>query len=168
MEVILYIAAIIAAIGFLIFCVSVGMTLFSLKPILNSLAGTLSGIEGQMEGITRETTSLLSKTNSLAEDIQEKSEQLNSVVHAVKGIGDSVNGLNKSVQQITSSISTSVEQNEEKIAQVVQWSNVAIGIADKWKKRKIIEQANEVIQDDVYPFESAQTEKSKRKWGRKK
>ncbi|WP_339259534.1 DUF948 domain-containing protein [Lysinibacillus sp. FSL K6-3209] len=168
MEVILYIAAIIAAIGFLFLCVSVGMTLFSLKSILSSLSGTLSGIEKQMEGITRETTSLLIKTNSLAEDIQEKSEQLNSVVHAVKGMGESVNGLNASVQQITSSISKSVEQNEEKIAQVVQWSNVAMGIADKWKKRKIIEQAPEIMPEDVYNFEQVQSDKPKRKWGRKK
>lgn len=117
-----------------------------------------------MEGITRETTSLLTKTNSLAEDIQQKSEQLNSVVHAVKGIGDSVNGLNTSVQHITSSISKSVEQNEEKIAQVVQWSNVAMGIADKWKKRKVIEQ----VQEESYVFEAEQSDKPKRKWGRKK
>lgn len=120
-----------------------------------------------MEGITRETTSLLSKTNSLAEDIQHKSEQLNSVVQAVKGIGDSVNGLNNSVQQITTSVSKSVEQNEEKIAQVVQWSNVAMGIADKWKKRKIIEQ--ESVSPDAYAFETVQVEETpKRKWGRKK
>lgn len=57
---------------------------------------------------------------------------------------------------------------KKKIAQVVQWSNVAMGIADKWKKRKIIDQANEVIQEDVYSSESEQSEKSKRKWGRKK
>ena len=37
------------------------------------------------------------------------------MVQAVKGIGDSVNGLNNSVQQITTSVSKSVEQNEEKL-----------------------------------------------------
>ena len=137
MEVILYIAALLAAIGFLVLCVSVGITLFSFKNTLNSLAGTVAGIEGQMEGITRETTSLLAKTNELAEDIQDKSVKLNSVVDAVIGNGESVNGLNTSVQRITSSISTTVSENEEKIAQVVQWSNVAIEIADKWKQRKV-------------------------------
>ena len=58
----------------------------------------------------------------------------------MKGIGDSVNGLNSSVQRITSSISTEVGKNEEKIAQVVQWSNVAMGIADQWRQRKPIDQ----------------------------
>lgn len=136
MEVVLYIAAIIAAFGFLVLCISVGVTLFSLKNTLNSLATTVAGIEGQMQGVTRETTSLLEKTNALAEDISEKSEKLNTVVDAVKSIGTSVNGLNNSINQITTSISTEVSKNEEKIAQVVQWSNVAMEIADKWKQRK--------------------------------
>lgn len=91
-----------------------------------------------MEGITRETTSLLTKTNALADDISDKSEKLNSVMHAVKGVGDSVNNLNSSVQRITTSISTEVHKNEDKIAQVVQWSNVAMGIADQWRQRKPI------------------------------
>ena len=108
------------------------------------MAGTVAGIEGQLEGITRETTSLLTKTNALADDISDKSEKLNSVVHAVKGVGDSVNNLNNSVQRVTSSISSEVQKNEEKIAQVVQWSNVAMGIADQWRQRKPINQEDVV------------------------
>ena len=100
-----------------------------------------------MEGITRETTSLLTKTNALADDISEKSEKLNSVVQAVKGMGDSVNGLNTSVQRITSSISKEVGKNEEKIAQVVQWSNIAMGIADQWRQRKPIDQEDVHVYD---------------------
>jgi uncharacterized protein YoxC len=103
----------------------------------------MSGLEGQLQGVTRETTELLHKTNGLASDIQQKSEKLNSVVDAVKNVGESVNGLNTSVRRITSSISTEVERNEDKIAQVVQWSNVAFGIRDKWKERKAIEEARE-------------------------
>jgi len=142
MEIILYIAALLAAIGFLVLCISVGRTLFGLKNTLNSIAGTIAGIEGQMEGITRETTSLLAKTNTLAEDIADKSEKLNTVVDAVKNIGVSVNGLNTSINQITTSISSEVSKNEEKIAQVVQWGNVAMELADKWKQRKTIDQAD--------------------------
>lgn len=51
MEVILYIAAIIAAIGFLILCVSVGMTLFSLKSILNSLAEHYLGLKAKWKAL---------------------------------------------------------------------------------------------------------------------
>lgn len=149
MELVLYIAAIIAAVAFFILCVGLAVTLFSLKKTLESLTTTLAGLEGQLEGITRETTTLLTKTNSLADDISDKSQKLNTVVHAVKGIGDSVNGLNTSVQKITSSISTGMHKNEDKIAQVVQWSNVAMGIADQWRSRKPINSKDVPIVDSV-------------------
>jgi len=52
-------------------------------------------------------------------------------------VGNSVRELKSSVRHITSRVGVQVEQNEDKIAQVVQWSNVAMGIADKWKERKV-------------------------------
>lgn len=96
----------------------------------------MDGLEGQLQGVTKETTELLMKTNNLAADLQTKSEKLNSVVDAVKGVGESVNGLNSSVRRITSSVVVEAEKNEDKIAQIVQWSNVAMGIFDKWKERR--------------------------------
>ena len=108
MEVVLYIAALVAAIGFLVLCISLAMTLVSLKNTLNNIAGT------------------------------------------VAGIGESVNGLNTSISRISSSISTGVVKNEEKIAQVVQWSNVAMGIADEWRKRKPIDE------NDAHVYETEQ------------
>ena len=73
--------------------------------------------------------------NRLTEDIQGKVDRLNSVVDAVKGIGDSVQNLNGSVDRVTNSITHNISQNEDKISQVVQWSNVAMEIADKWQNR---------------------------------
>ncbi|MFP6334426.1 DUF948 domain-containing protein, partial [Bacillus subtilis] len=96
----------------------------------------LDGVEGQVQGITRESTDLLHKANRLTEDIQDKSDRLNSVVDAVKGIGDSVQTLNGSVDRVTNSITHNISQNEDKISQVVQWSNVAMEVADKWQMRK--------------------------------
>ncbi|RIP20734.1 DUF948 domain-containing protein, partial [Staphylococcus gallinarum] len=92
--------------------------------------------EGQVQGITRESTDLLHKANRLTEDIQDKSDRLNSVVDAVKGIGDSVQTLNGSVDRVTNSITHNISQNEDKISQVVQWSNVAMEVADKWQNRR--------------------------------
>lgn len=138
-KILLYIAAIVAAVGFLVLCVALAMTLNSLKNTLKEVSGTVSGLENQLQGVTLETTNLLHKTNELAEDIQVKSEKLNTVVDAVRGVGNSVTDLNSSVRRITSTVSTHVEQNEDKIAQVVQWGNVAMGIRDKWKERKIYE-----------------------------
>ncbi|GKW46658.1 DUF948 domain-containing protein [Planococcus sp. NCCP-2050] len=138
-QILLYIAAIVAAIGFLILCVALAMTLNSLKNTLKEVTGTVAGLENQLQGVTLETTNLLHKTNELAEDIQVKSEKLNTVVDAVKGVGNSVTDLNSSIRRVTSEVSTQVEMNQDKIAQVVQWSNVVMGIRDKWKERKIYE-----------------------------
>ena len=86
-------------------------------------------LKAKFKGITRETTDLLHKANRLTEDIQGKVERLNSVVDGVKGIGDSVQNLNGSVDRVTNSITHNISQNEDKISQVVQWSNVAMEIA---------------------------------------
>ncbi|WP_227396593.1 DUF948 domain-containing protein [Jeotgalibacillus aurantiacus] len=134
MEILLYISALLAAGGFLILCISLAVTLTAVKKTLNSLADTVAALQKQLDGITRETTDLLHKTNGLAEDVQNKSAKLNSVVDAVKGIGTNVQQLNNSIGKITSTISRSAENNEEKIAQVVQWSNVAMELRNKWKK----------------------------------
>lgn len=64
---------------------------------------------------------------------------MNGVVDAVKGVGNSVTDLNSTVRHITSRVGVQVEQNEDKIAQVVQWGNVFMGIRDKWNERKIYE-----------------------------
>lgn len=141
MENLLYIAAIIAAVAFLILCISLAMTLFSVKKTLNNVADTLDGLETNLQNMTKETAELLHKTNGLAEDIQAKSVKLNTVVDAVKNVGTSVNGFNHSIQRLTTSVTSEVEKNEEKIAQVVQWSNVFLGVRDKWKERKALERA---------------------------
>ncbi|TDL98608.1 DUF948 domain-containing protein [Macrococcus brunensis] len=136
MEWILPIAGIIAAIAFLILCIGIVIVLLSVKKNLDHVAKTLDGVEGQIQGITRESTDLLHKTNRLAEDVQDKSARLNTVVDAVQGIGGTVNNLNSHVDRVTTSITQNIANNKDQIAQVVQWSNVAMEVADKWKMRK--------------------------------
>jgi len=135
-QIVLYIAAGIAAVAFLILCIALAVVLFSVKKNLDHVAKTLDGVEGQIQGITRESTDLLHKTNRLAEDVQGKSAKLNSVVDAVQGIGNSMTNLNSSVDRVTNSITHNISQNEDKISQVVQWSNVAMEVADKWQMRQ--------------------------------
>ena len=101
-----------------------------------------------MTGITAETTALLHKTNLLAEDIQRKSEALNTVVDSVKGVGDSIQDLNKSIKSVSSSVSEKVEENKETVAQVVQWSNVAL---DVWERIKLKENRKKLKQS-LYPL----------------
>ncbi|RLQ97906.1 DUF948 domain-containing protein [Falsibacillus albus] len=136
MIIILYLSAALVAVAFLILVINLSKTLKSLQSTMDSVSTTLDGLETQLQGVTRETTDLLHKTNSLAEDIQDKSEKLNTVVFAVKDVGDSIQGLNHSIKKVSTSISNEVEKNQDKISQVVQWSNVFMEIRDKWKSKR--------------------------------
>ena len=121
----LYLSVALIAIAFTILVIYVART-----------SKTLVGLERQLDGVTRETTILLQKTNDLAADIQQKSESLNSVVDAVKDVGSSVQGFNQSVQSITQNVENTLVKNQDKIAQIVQYSKVFMNIKDQWKARK--------------------------------
>ncbi len=136
LQIILYLSIAVIAIAFLILVIYLSKTLKSLQVTLDSVSKTLVGLEKQLDGVTRETTELLHKTNALAEDIQHKSENLNSVVVAVKDVGDTVRSFNGSIQKVTASVNNQFEENKDKIAAVVQWSQIFLEMKDKWKMRK--------------------------------
>ncbi|BET54058.1 DUF948 domain-containing protein [Bacillus subtilis] len=136
MIIILYLSVALIAVAFLVLVIYLSKTLKSLQLTLKNVASTLEGLEGQMKGITTETAELLHKTNRLAEDIQEKSKKLNTVVHAVQGVGASVQQFNTSMKQAAGSVSASVRENQDKINQVVTWSQAAMEIWEKWKQKK--------------------------------
>ncbi|TCJ04614.1 DUF948 domain-containing protein [Cytobacillus praedii] len=136
MQIILYLSIAVIAIAFLILVIYLSKTLKSLQVTLDSVSKTLVGLEKQLDGVTRETTELLHKTNALAEDIQHKSENLNSVVVAVKDVGDTVRSFNGSIQKVTASVNNQFEENKDKIAAVVQWSQIFLEMKDKWKMRR--------------------------------
>ncbi|USK59116.1 DUF948 domain-containing protein [Peribacillus asahii] len=136
MEIILYVSAAIIAIAFLVLVIYVARTLTSLQITLNSVAHTLTGLESQLKGITTETTELLHKTNALAEDLKQKSENLNTAVVAVKEVGTSIQSFNTSIQKVSNKVITEIDNNQEKISQIVQWGNIALEMRDKWKARK--------------------------------
>jgi uncharacterized protein YoxC len=90
---------------------------------------------------------LLHKTNELALDIQEKSEKLNAVVYAVKDVGTTIQDLNNSVKKVTTSISSTMVRNQDKISQVVQWGSAIKELKDKWTEKKVKKQDQEFVVD---------------------
>lgn len=146
MKIILYLSVALIAIAFFVLVIYLSKTLKSLQGTLESVSKTLIGLESQLDGVTRETTVLLHKTNTLADDIQKKSESLNTVVDAVKEVGHSVQKFNHSLQSITSTVDRQLENNKEKISQVMQWGNVLLELKDKWKSKK---QYNKVTEHDL-------------------
>ncbi|WP_071393808.1 DUF948 domain-containing protein [Bacillus tuaregi] len=136
MIIILYLSAALIAIAFFILVIYLSKTLKSVQGTLDNVSKTLSGLEQQLDGVTKETTILLHKTNELASDVQKKAEDLNSVVDAVKDVGESVKKFSGSIQSITHSMNHQLEENKDKMAQVVQWSNIILELKDKWQERK--------------------------------
>ena len=142
MEIILYLSVALIAIAFLVLVIYLAKTLNSLQETLSSVSKTLTGLEKQLDGVTQETTELLQKTNALADDIQEKSQNLNSVVTAVKDVGATVTKFNGSLKKLTDSFEIQVEENKEKVSQIVQWSNVFLELKDKWNAKKEAKQVS--------------------------
>lgn len=124
------------AVAFLVLVIFLVKTLKALQGTLENVSNTLSGIEKQLDGVTKETTELLHKTNTLADDLQSKVDSLNSVVVAVKDVGTTVNKFNQSLKSVATSFDKQIEQNKDKISQVVQWSNVFLELKEKWNSRK--------------------------------
>ncbi|MBU8879761.1 DUF948 domain-containing protein [Bacillus sp. FJAT-29790] len=149
MQIILYLSVALIAIAFFILVIYLSRTLKSLQVTLESVSKTIEGLEKQLDGVTKETTALLHKTNALADDIAEKSESLNSVVNAVKDVGESVRGFNGSIQKITSSVNNQIEENKDKISQVVQWSQVFFEIKEKWKMRRQDSDKEKLVDKEV-------------------
>lgn len=146
LQIILYLSIAVIAIAFLILVIYLSKTLKSLQVTFDSVSKTLVGLEKQLDGVTRETTELLHKTNALAEDIQHKSEHLNSVVVAVKDVGETVRSFNGSIQKVTTSVNNQFEENKDKIAAVVQWSQIFLEMKDKWKMRK--QNSNHIVEGE--------------------
>ena len=149
--IILYLSAALIAVAFFILVIFLSKMLKSLRLTMEGISKTLVGLEKQIEGVTTETTALLQKTNTLADDLQRKSESLNSVVDAVKDVGTTVSHFNQTLQNITNVVDKQVEENKEKISQVIQWSNVFLELKYTWKtkkQKKTLHKKNEIIISD--------------------
>lgn len=133
MEILLYIAALIAAVAFVVLVIYVVITLKATKETLANVSGTLKGLEKQMEGVTTETTQLLTKTNRLADDINQKSTKLDGLFESAKGIGTTINDFNQTLRQLSNMISRTSREDQEKAAQAVKWGSTIMEI---WNKRK--------------------------------
>lgn len=144
---ILYFSVALIAISFLILVIYLSKTFKSLKITLDSVSHTLTGLEKQLDGVMSETTDLLKKTNALADDIQDKAESLNSVVTAVKDVGGSIQKFNHTLQTVTNTLDRGVEQNQEKISQIAQWTTAIMEIKEKWKTKKQQKELNQALEN---------------------
>lgn len=118
MIIILYIAALIFALAFAALVIFI---IASVNPILKEVKDTLAVVRQEVNNITIEVTQLLHKTNNLVEDIEGKSAKLNSVFDGVDAIGHTLNDLIQTISRISSKLTTAINKEDEKIAQVIKW-----------------------------------------------
>lgn len=130
MIVILYIAALIFALAFAALVIFV---IVSLNPILKEVDDTLSVMKEEVNNITVESTELLKKTNRLADDIENKSAKLNGLFDGIKGIGETVKDLNSSIKQVSTRVSSTLVNEQDKISQFVKWGTALLNLRRKNK-----------------------------------
>lgn len=135
-EILLYIAALIAAVSFAVLVVFLAMVLNQAKRTLSNVADTLDGFEEQMRGITSESAELLHKTNKLAEDVSDKTSRINPLVDGFKGIGESLIDFSDTLKSISHRLTTVAEQNKEQTAQAMNWGSVGLELYKKFKREK--------------------------------
>src|SRR5699024_7620934 len=129
----LYIAALIAALSNVRSVVYLVMTLKATERTLDNVADTMESLEKQMQGIMSETTELLHKTNELANDINQKSATINGLVDGETGIGETVKEFKQSLNEVSTTITKTASQNQDKVSQALKWGTA---VMDIWKKRK--------------------------------
>lgn len=121
MEILLFIAIIIAVIALVVLAVYMFNTYKVTKQFLDDTKGTLEGLESQMRGITDETTQLLNKTNHLADDVEMKSQKIDGLVDGAKGIGETMKEFDRSLMQLTNSITRASQEEQAKTNEAVKW-----------------------------------------------
>ncbi|GAA0429851.1 DUF948 domain-containing protein [Lentibacillus halophilus] len=133
MELLLYIAVLIAAVAFAVLVIYTVMTLKSMQRTMMNATQTLENLESQMEGVTTETSELLEKTNKLADDVNQKSEKLNGLFDSAQGIGKTASDLNGSLQKWSDSVSKAAAYDQDKASEALKWGNAVV---DFWRKKK--------------------------------
>jgi uncharacterized protein YoxC len=121
MEIILYIAIIIAVIALVVLTIYMVNMFKVTKQFLNETKGTMENVESQMRGITDETTQLLSKTNRLADDVELKSRKIDGLVDGAKGIGQTMKEFDQSLSMLSNSITKASAEEQAKTNEAVKW-----------------------------------------------
>lgn len=132
----LYIAIGIIVLGLVIAAIGVFMLIKGMKEPMKEMKGSADNLKGRMDKLMLETTHLQHTTAELKEDIQQKTEKINYVVDAAKGTKNSVLDMNAVVRNITGGISTKVDHDPARAAQVNQWSSTAMGLLSYVEKNK--------------------------------
>lgn len=124
------IAALIAAIAFLILVIWVGWFLTKTAKNLHDTVESLSKIADDADQLSRELDDILHNTNDLLDDINQKSAAIDPAVKAIGDLGKSVSDVNDASRQFIDKIHTSTHRTSSRVASGIG-KIVLMGVASR-------------------------------------
>jgi uncharacterized protein YoxC len=130
-------AAFIALVGFLI------AALQTARAHMKQMNQTLERIDLRMEEMSAETVKVMHTAQQVTEDVHGKLKALDSLFQSIGQVGESVQQVTSSVKQVSATVTQSVKQagqtvqgQQPRIAEVIEWAAWGFQVVQKWQQRK--------------------------------
>lgn len=135
--------AVIAA-AFVALTIYLIITLRSVNDSVQHVSKTLEKVQLQVDEVTRETVIMMRTTNQITEDLHKKLKQVDALFESVGDVGEAVNQVTSSMKQVSATVTKSithgvqsgVNKQQKRIDEVIQWTNVAANLWQKYQALK--------------------------------
>lgn len=128
------IAALIAAIAFLILVIWIGWFLSKAVKSLNNTVDQLSKLTADADSLSKELEDVLGNTNQLLSDVNDKAEKLDPAIQAVADVGQSVSDVNNASRQLVEKINNRNNNRSSKLINGL--GKMAFMMAGRWRDKR--------------------------------
>mgnify|MGYP000023542709 CR=1 FL=1 len=139
MEMLIGLSVAVIAAAFVALTIYLIIALRSVNDSVQQVSKTLEKVQLQVDEVTRETVVMMRTTNQITEDFQKKIKKVDALFESVGEVGEAVNQVTSSMKQvsatvtksITHGVETGIHKQQNRIDEVIHWTNVAINL---WQK----------------------------------
>lgn len=128
------VAALIAAIAFLILVIWIGWFLTKTVKSLNQTVNQLSKLTDDADNLSKELEDVLGNTNQLLADVNGKAEKLDPAIQAVADVGQSVSDVNNASRQFVEKMTSKSSSRSSKM--ISNLGKVAFLMAGHWRNKR--------------------------------
>lgn len=128
------VAALIAAIAFLILVIWIGWFLTKTVKSLNQTVNQLSKLTDDADNLSKELEDVLGNTNQLLADVNGKAEKLDPAIQAVADVGQSVSDVNNASRQFVEKMTNKSSSRSSKM--ISNLGKVALLMAGHWRNKR--------------------------------
>ncbi|MEX2415746.1 MAG: DUF948 domain-containing protein [Paenibacillaceae bacterium] len=134
----------VIAVAFVALTIYLIIALRSVNDSVQQVSKTLEKVQLQVDEVTRETVIMMRTTNQITGDLHKKLKQVDALFESVGEVGEAVNQVTSSMKQVSATVTNSithgvqqgVHKRQKRIDEVVQWTNVAINLWQKFQSLK--------------------------------